>query len=206
MSALSMLPEEILQRIKTEAAKAKFVANPKNWRPPQSADFKKGCDVLCFDQSLNNCGWALLSTSGSSLEVTDSGTIRPPTISSKGFEGTLTKAILLSRELRALMEELQDRYGAVAVELPSFIGYRTESSLVAAVTICVELDRLGKPFPDLVSRTSSAALLCGDRAASKKVSGETVDDLIDFHPTGPGCWTEHVRDAVLVGLRSIHVG
>lgn len=205
MSVSDMLPEEILRRIKEEAARSKAVPVPKNWRPPEPEDFEPDRRVLCFDQSLNHCGWAILGTRNQ-IHVPRSGTLRPPPVESKGFEGTFTKAVILARRLRDLLEGEQNYFDDVVIELPSIMGYRTESSLVAAVTICIELDRMDRPFPAFVSRNSAAAVLCGDRLASKKVSSDTVNALVAWHETDTGRWTEHVRDAVLVGLRSIHRG
>lgn len=205
MSDLSMLPEEILQRIKEEAAKARTVQTPKNWRPPRAEDFAVDRRVLCFDQTLNHCGWAVLVTKNG-ISVPSAGTLRPPVIDAKGFEGTFTKAVVLAKRLRKLLEGEKGRFDEVVIELPSVMGYRTESSLVAAVTICIELDRMGRPFPMFVSRNSAAATLCGDRLASKKVSSETVEALVDWHEPGTGRWTEHVRDAVFVGLKAVHGG
>lgn len=205
MSDLSMLPEEILKRIKEESARAKAAQPPKNWRPPMPDDFEEDRRVLCFDQTLNHCGWAILGTR-SQIHVPRSGTLRPPPVDAKGFEGTFTKAVILARRLRDLLEGEQYYFDEVVIELPSITGYRTESSLVAAVTVCIELDRLGRPFPKFVSRTSAAATLCGDKAASKKVSSDLVDGLVQWHEPGTGRWTEHVRDAVFVGLKAVHRG
>lgn len=205
MSDLSMLPEEILQRIKEEATRARNVQPSRNWRPPMPGDFAEDKDVLCFDQTLNHCGWAILSTVND-IHVARSGTLRPPAIDSKGFEGTFTKAVVLARRLRDLLEGEKDYFDEVVIELPSVMGYRTESSLVAAVTICIELDRMGRSFPSFVSRNSAASTLCGDRLASKKVSSEAVEALVAWHEGGTGRWTEHVRDAVFVGLKAVHRG
>lgn len=204
MSIKSMLPEEILRRIKEEAARAKSAKPSKDWRPPVPEDFEPDRSVLCFDQTLSNCGWAILGTRNQ-IHAARTGTIRPPSVD-KGFEGTFTKAVVLANRLRKLLEDERFYYDEVVVELPSVMGYRTESSLVAAVTICIELDRLGKPWPTFVSRTSAAATLCGDKAAPKKVSSDLVDSLVVWHETGTGRWTEHVRDAVFVGLKAIHRG
>jgi len=203
MSVTSMLPEEILRRIKEEAARARKVQPAKDWRPPLPDDFEPDRKVLCFDQALNNCGWALLGTRNQ-IHVAHSGTIRPPQVDTKGFEGTFTKAVVLARRLRTLLGDHLYSYDEVVIELPSVTGYRTESSLVAAVTICIELDRIGKPWPTFVSRTSAAAALCGDKGATKKVSSDVVESLVTWHEKGTGAWTEHVRDAVFVGLKAIH--
>jgi hypothetical protein len=202
-----LVPEEVLQRIREEVQRAKTVKVPRDYRPPTAADFRWDTQILCFDQSLSNSGWALVNTDDGTISVQDSGTIRPPALEtkSKGFELTLTKSVMLARQLQELLNKLYGRYEQVVIELPSIFGYRTESSLVAAVTICVELDRMGESMPVLVSRNSAGAVLCGDRHAPKSVSSNLVATLVeDRRPDGRGQWTEHVRDAVFVGLRHLH--
>lgn len=211
-------PEEILRRIREKVAEGRNRKVAQSFHPPVPADFRPDTQLLCFDQTLSNCGWALISThkvfaqpKGFTYEdqytgivVLGSGTIRPaPTGGVKGFEATFTKAVLMAREVGTVLSQ----YGVfdrVVLELPSVVGYRTESSLVAAVTICVELDRMGREQPEFVSRQAAGTLLCGDRHAPKAVSSELVDRLVPEHPTGTGQWTEHVRDAVFVGLKSLY--
>lgn len=202
-----LLPEEILRRIKTLAAEAKSMKNPKSFRPPEPSDFTPGVKVLCFDQTLNNCGWALLSTEFDGISVLNSGTIRPPAVGRevKGFESTFTKSIFLARDIRELLNKRFGQFDKVVLELPSVMGYRTESSLVAAVSICIKLDEMGYDFPTFVSRQSAGAALCGDRAASKTRSSEVVNRLVTERPFKVGAWTEHVRDAVFVGLRDLYL-
>lgn len=210
----SMLPEDILARIREAAQRSKTVQSPKSWRPQSAGDFTAWQQILCFDQALNNCGWALLNTDPEVAAigakpypcVVESGTIRSPSVG-KGFEGTFTKAVLLAQSLRKLLAGLHGRHqNGVVLELPSVVGYRTESSLVAAVTICITLDEMGLEFPRFISRPSAAATLCGNKSASKKESSDMVDGLIREHPSGTGQWTEHVRDAVFVGLKAVHSG
>lgn len=200
------LAEEILRRIREKVAEGKSKKTPPAFRPSQVGDFRPNRTVLCFDQTLSNCGWAMLDTYSGDLTVSASGTIRPPTASgAKGFEATFAKAVFLSRQIGVVLSKQYSMFDEVVLELPSVVGYRTESSLVAAVTICVELDRMGREQPDFVSRQAAGALLCGDRHAPKAVSSALVEDLICEHPTGAGVWTEHVRDAVFVGLRHLRL-
>lgn len=204
----SLIAEEILQRIREKVADATSAKTSKYYRPPESGDFQRGRQILCFDQTLSNCGWALLNTEDPDPRVVDSGTIRPPVLprDAKGFEATFTKSVMIGRDLRDLVTKTYGQWDHVVLELPSVVGYRTESSLVAAVTICLILDEAGGGTPEFVSRQSAAARLAGSPRASKKVTSDLVDALVKDRPTGTGQWTEHVRDAVLVGLRSLHKG
>lgn len=203
----TLVPEDILRKIRTLAQEARSMKNPKSFRPPEVDDFEKHERVLCFDQTLNNCGWALLNVGHDYAAVWKSGTIRPPQIGreAKGFEATFTKSVFLARDIRSLLRERAGEFDRVVLELPSVLGYRTESSLVAAATICVTLDEMGETFPSFVSRQSAGATLCGDRGASKNLSSEVVNRLVGDRPTGTGQWTEHVRDAVFVGLRNLYL-
>lgn len=197
-------PEDILRQIREKLAEGRTRKIPKTHRPPEPEDFRWG-RILCFDQTLSNCGWALLKHDAQGLGVIVSGTIRPAPLGSvKGFEATFAKAVLLSRELGFVISMMNGHFDRVVLELPSVVGYRTESSLVAAVTVCVELDRLETMQPEFVSRRAAGALLCGNRDAPKIVSSELVNRLVTDHPTGVGAWTEHVRDAVFVGLKHLY--
>lgn len=201
------LPEEILQRIRDKVAEGKNRKVPSTYRPPTYGDFYWYRSVLCFDQSLNNSGWAIIRVTEKGVEVPYSGTIRPIGIppDAKGFEGTFAKAVSIAREVSGELRGRYHQFNGVVLELPSVFGYRIESSLVAAVVVCVELDHMGLPMPDFVSRQAAGAVLCGDRHAPKAVSSALVNDLVSEHPTGTGQWTEHVRDAVFVGLKHLYL-
>lgn len=210
-------PEEILHRIRERIAEGRTRKISPTYRPPVLADFKPDIHILCFDQTLSNCGWALVSThkvftgptygnQHTAIVIKESGTIKPPALTGqKGFESTLAKAVPLASRIQHVLNMQFGRFQKVVLELPSVVGYRTESSLIAAVMICVELDRMGCDQPEFVSRQAAGSLLCGDRHAPKGVSSALVNDLIPEHPVGTGCWTEHVRDAAFVGLKYLHL-
>lgn len=203
----SIDPEDILRRIRAAVEEGRTTkARKKTFRPPVPDNFAPDLQILCFDQTLSHCGWALLNTE-EEIWVRDAGTIRSPILGSsvRGFSATLAKTIPLARRIAALLNDLYGQFDEVVLEMPSVVGYRTESSLVAAVTICVELDRLGLTQPVLISRQAAGATLCGDRLASKSVSSDMVNRLVVKHPTDKGQWTEHVRDAVFVGLKHLYV-
>lgn len=200
-------PEEILRRIRAAIDESRKTKTRRSFRAPQPKDFAPDLQILCFDQTLSNCGWALLNTE-EEIWVRDCGTIRSPVLGSsvRGFSATLAKTIPLARSIANLLNDVYGQYDWVVLEMPAVAGYRTESSLIAAVTICVELDRLGLEQPVMISRQAAGATLCGDRLASKKTSSEVVNRLVVEHPKGAGKWTEHVRDAVFIGLKSLYLG
>lgn len=199
-------PEEILQRIRAKVAEGRNRKVSPAFRPPTAADFRIESQILAFDQTLSNCGWALINTKDGKMIVRESGTIKPPVLTGqKGFEATLAKAVPLASRIQHVLNMQFGRFEEVVLELPAVVGYRTESSLIAAVMICVELDRMGCKQPEFVSRQAAGTVLVGDRHASKAESSRFVNDLITEHPTGSGCWTEHVRDAVFVGAKYLYV-
>lgn len=198
-------PDDILQRIREKVAEGRNRKVSPTFRPPTAADFRIESQILAFDQTLSNCGWALLSTKGGALTVRDSGTIKPPTLNGqKGFEATLAKAVPLASRIQHVLNLNHGLFEEVVLELPAVVGYRTESSLIAAVMICVELDRMGCKQPEFVSRQAAGTILVGNRHATKAESSQFVNNLIIGHPTGPGCWTEHVRDACFVGMKFLY--
>lgn len=198
-------PDDILQRIRAKIAEGRNRKVAPTFRPPTVADFRIESQILAFDQTLSNCGWALLNTDDGTLNVPESGTIKPPTLGGqKGFEATLAKAVPLASRIQHVLNMQFGRFEEVVLELPAVVGYRTESSLIAAVMICVELDRMGCKQPEFVSRQAAGSVLVGDRHASKAESSRFVNDLVSEHPTGPGCWTEHVRDACFVGMKFLY--
>jgi Holliday junction resolvasome RuvABC endonuclease subunit len=199
-------PDDILQRIREKIAEGRNRKVAPTFRPPTPADFRIESQILAFDQTLSNCGWALVNTEGGKVTIPESGTIKPPTLNGqKGFEATLAKAVPLASRIQHVLNGQYGRFEEVVLELPAVVGYRTESSLIAAVMICVELDRMGCKQPEFVSRQAAGTVLVGDRHASKTESSRFVNDLITEHPTGTGCWTEHVRDAVFVGAKYLYV-
>lgn len=193
--------EGILQRIRE--FKARPVGPRKEFRPPQPEDFASRV-LLCFDQTLSNCGWALLSTEDGEISVPYSGVIRPPEIEQDGFERTLIKSVYIGNGVDQVIMDNIGAFDQVVCEMPAVFGHRTESSLVALVTIVRTMATLDIGLPALVSRQHAASALCGHGDASKQESGAVVDRLVGERHGKP--WNEHVRDAVFVGLRHLYAG
>ena len=91
----------------------------------------------------------------------------------------------------------------MAVEAPSVGGgYRTESSLVAGLTVYRLAPRKCVP----VSATHVSAVLLGDpRIESKKRKGAIKEAVARYAPETAGRdWNEHERDALSVGLTRLY--
>jgi Holliday junction resolvasome RuvABC endonuclease subunit len=191
--------ESILHRIRTFKAQS---ASPvrKEFRPLEQEDFARRT-LLCFDQSLSNCGWAILSNEDGHLSVPVSGVIRPPEIEEDGFERTLIKSVYIGDGVDQVVLENLGTFDQVVCEMPAVFGHRTESSLIALVTIVRTMNALELGLPVLVSRQQAAAILCGNKNAFKQESNALVDRLVGERHGKP--WNEHVRDAVFVGLRHL---
>lgn len=198
-------PDEILKRIKEYANQALKRVNPKDYRPPRPEDFRRA-NILCFDQTLTNCGWAVLNTEHGHPRVNACGVIRPPTFQKgeRGFEASFVKSLMVGRGVSELLIELSGQFDEVVGELPPVMGYRTESSFTAAVILVLKLDEMGEEMPTFVPRQRATAVLAGDRNASKSVVASVVDDLIEDRRPKGSPWNEHVRDAVFAGLMHLY--
>lgn len=197
--------DEILKKIKEYAGQALRKTTKENYRPPRPEDFRHS-RILAFDQTLSNCGWAILDTKGLGPRVSACGVIKPPAFErgEKGFEATFVKSMYIARDIRTLLEELDGQFEEAVAELPAVMGYRTESSLVAGVTIIQKLDELGYEMPVFIPRQRAAAILAGDRRASKAVCKGVVEDLIEDRRPKGSPWNEHVHDAVFAGLMHLY--
>lgn len=193
--------DAILQRIRE--FKGRPSAPRKEFRPPEVGDFESRV-LLCFDQTLTNCGWALLSTEGNAVSVLRGGVIRPPELEEGGFERLLIKSVHISDGVEQVILDNLGSFDQVVCEMPAVLGHQTESSLVALVTIVRIMATLDMGLPVLISRQQAAAALCGYADAPKKESNALVDRLVGERHNKP--WNEHVRDAVLVGLKHVHKG
>jgi hypothetical protein len=197
------VPEQILLRIKAFAAEGQKQLPKRGWVPPSPENFRPA-QILCFDQTLSNCGWAILATDQQEISVPACGVLVAPkfAVGERGFAATFAKSIFIADGMKQILRDNHGSFEGVVAEMPAVSGYRTESSLVAAVTLVQTLHDMGEPWPEMVSRNRAGAVLCGDRNAPKGVSGAFVDQMVqDRHPKP---WNEHVRDAVFVGLQSLY--
>lgn len=200
----TLSPEDTLRKIQQFAEDAKKRVPRASYRPPVREDFRPA-QILCFDQTLSHCGWAILATDQAEISILATGVVSP-TVGQhdRGFAATFAKSIQVADGMEAIIRDNYGSFEEVVAEMPAVAGYRTESSLVAAVILVRTLNELGEPIPTFISRNQAGAVLCGDPQASKVVSGRLVDGLVgDRHPRP---WNEHVRDAVFVGLQRLHKG
>lgn len=169
------------------------------WRPPGISDFFPDMQVLAFDASLANVGWAMFIVRGGKVLIVAHGTIHPQQ-ASDGYMGTWQRARDLKRGLREAGLDGYMRYPGVlkAVEAPLVGGgHRKESSLIAGMTVWMDCDEC-----DVISATHVSAVLLGDpkiRSAERKAAIKAA--VLRYVPEAQGRgWTEHERDALSVGL------
>jgi hypothetical protein len=170
------------------------------WRPPALADFARDVRVLSFDASLANVGWVLMMVRDRVI-VEGYGTIRPEH-QDTGYMETWQRA----RHLRAALlgcpliaVNLRNPDVLKAVEAPP-VGaglHRTESSLVAGMTVWMESDRC-----EDVSATHVSAVLLGDPKIKRDERKPAVRKAVtSYVPEAAGRgFNEHVRDGMSVGL------
>ena len=157
--------------------------------------------IAAFDASLVNTGWAAIRRTGDAFDVLGHGTIRPKTPAT-GYMATWERARLLEKALwdeGVVMRFVKPGDVLMAVEAPSVGGgHRTESSLVAGLTVW----RLSPRKCERVSATHVSAVLLGDpkiRSAERKKAVKAA--VCRYVPEAAGrTWTEHERDALSVGL------
>jgi hypothetical protein len=171
------------------------------WNPPALVDFLPLKAIIAFDASLLNTGWASVMSYGNRLDVLGHGTIRPKTPAT-GYMATWERARLLEQGLwdaGLVVRFIRCDDVLMALEAPSVGGgHRTESSLVAGLTVWQHAP--GKCA--VVSATHVSAVLLGDPKVKSEQRKPAIKEAVArYVPESAGRdWTEHERDALSVGL------
>jgi len=194
--------EETRERLRTGAAsvRKREAARPP-WHPPALTDFLSDQAVVAFDASLVNTGWAALMRNGGGFDVLGHGTIRPKT-AAVGYMATWERARLLEQALwdeGLVVRFIRADNVLMAVEAPSVGGgHRTESSLVAGLTVWRQAPRKC----EVVSATHVSAVLLGDPKIKSTERKPAVKAAVcRYIPGAAGRdFNEHERDALSVGL------
>jgi hypothetical protein len=173
------------------------------WHPPALTDFAPHVRVLAFDASLVNVGWVVLIVTDRVI-VEAHGTIRPEA-RDDGYMGTWQRASHLRKRLweeNLVLRYMRDPGTEKAVEAPIVgSGHRTESSLIAGMTVWMESDPCA-----VISPTHVSAVLLGDpkiKSAERKPAIKAA--VCRYVPEAAGRdWNEHCRDGLSVGLTRLH--
>jgi hypothetical protein len=171
------------------------------WQFPGIHDFLHYRRVLVFDATLTHIGWVLMEALPAGIRPIDKGIINLET-DAAGYLGTWDKARQLRRALNSpAFGSCADGADAIVVEAPSVGGgHRTESSLIAGLTIMLQWESRERDFCS-VSATHVSAVLLGDArvrsAERKKLIRAAVIRL--YPPARDRDWNEHIRDAFATG-------
>ena len=202
--------ETLRSRIKTPAVRGRR----KVFRLPEPEDFRPGT-VLAFDQTLTKTGWVLLSNGPLGLEIVAGGLLRPivdPTLTS--FTETLAKAVSMQHQYVITLSwhclaggNPDYRPEAIVHEMPAVMGYRTESSLGAAIALHIaaeNLDLLDRVH--MLSKQRAYGHLVGVYPTEKKYVTTAVNRLIPKDRRWTSAWNQDVHDAALLGLDHLYTG
>ena len=202
MDALEQMREQVRQRA-AQAPKGRR----KQWTAPTSDQFAHG-SILAIDQTLTNCGFAMVTSSYKGLSVTSTGVIVTKT-DKKGFEETYDKADQLERLLPELLIGAGVFATGIVMEMPAVAGYRTESSLMAGWLVRQAARQHARGLKvHMVSNTAMKALLCapGQRHEKKYVRAAVESLIPEANRRGLRRWNEHVHDAVALALTHLYRG
>lgn len=174
------------------------------WTPPVPDDFAIPGQILCFDQTLNNTGVAILRCDPHlGLSVDYTAMLRPAATDLVSNEGTYAKAVDIDRQIAEQITRFRlyaANPRAIAYERPPVSGFRGESILLAGFSVA----KYGGDQAHLVSNTHAKAVLLGPRAkTAPKWTKEDVKLGVEslVHRPDPAMpWNEHVRDAIMLGL------
>ena len=190
---MPLSPSELRAKI-AEGKKPK--ASKKKWEQPTVDDLAHG-HVLAFDQTLSNTGMAWVINDKQGLRAIDCANLKPPSGDYKGHEGSIRKGLWLQSTFVRLRGECRNAQ-EIVYEQPAVMGYRIESSLMAAMAL-----RLAWPTAVGIYNQHAKAVFLGTGQHTKADVKECINSYIpNWQRTGP--WNEHVRDAVLLGLTYLY--
>lgn len=177
----------------------------KVWSAPAAEDFAFGT-VLAFDQTITKTGVALVDHDYTGIHVRVTNLIKPVAGDHlRGFEQTLTKSLAMERGVCGVLLML-GKVDAIVHEMPSVMGYRIESSLLAAHSVrsMASQHSRGVPVHMVSNQAMRAVLNAPDQRDEKKYVKAAVEALVDMSARGPGPWNQDVHDAVGLALTYLH--
>jgi Holliday junction resolvasome RuvABC endonuclease subunit len=178
----------------------------KEWVAPVLSDFAYGT-VLCFDQTVNATGWAIIAHDDAGLTIPATGTVRPPPEDElSGFEASLVRALYVSKMFVTVMLTTSIfEPDAIVHEMPAVAGYRIESSLLAALGVRMAASTVLPLSVHMISNQSMKALLLHpDQREEKKYVGHMLTRYLTLNSQRGQTWNQHNHDAVALGLTYLH--
>lgn len=193
-------------REKIAAEKQKPKARKKPWEPV-GIERMEHRRVLAFDQTTTNTGVAVVNVDWNGIKVEVGELIGPVESGSVGFTGNYDKALEMGKRIGQTMMLLSPGVDSVVFEMPVIHGHRTESILLAGLTVRQAIDVYGRGISwGMVSTRSMHSVIVppdrrGDGFKSKQEVARALDELIpEESRAGLTRWNEHVRDAVGLAL------
>lgn len=167
------------------AAKSTPAPKAKIWLPPSRLSLAEG-NVIAFDQSLAACGMVWLTFDPSGLKVVDAQVFK--TVSQpSNHAGNLARGTDLARQLRSYLSKAVYSHGSrnwtFIHEAPLTGGGRvrnTDSSLLAAQTIRIEMDYRGFPMAPMITAQQHKWATSGDRLISKSAHRAALMRLVEL--------------------------
>lgn len=182
--------------------------NENQWLPPSRGSLAEG-NVIAFDQSLAACGMVLLTFHSGTLEIADARVFKTESQPSN-HEGNLFRATDLARQLRSYLSKasLSTSEWTFVHEAPLTGGGRvrnTESSLLAAQAIRIEMDYRGFLVAPMISAQQHKWATSGDRFIGKIAHRTALHHLAELlGVTNYGQITnEALRDAFSIAITQL---
>lgn len=189
------MPASAELKDKAAAIKAKRPRKAKvEWVQPVLSDLAPG-RYLCFDQTINKTGFAMVGWKDAEFVDWEHGTLRVEADPMwTGHLDTLYRARMMAKEVTHVVMTWARLSPIVVHELPAVHGYRTESSLLAAHAIQMACEEAGLHYT-AVANQHMKKVITGNSGASKAEVKKAVLDL-----TGAGgTWNQDNADALALG-------
>ena len=192
------IAEQMATKVKRTSKKA--------WVAPTLADFGHG-KVLALDQTLTKTGFSVVAMDHLGLQVLEGGLIHPdhdPYLS--GFELTFAKAQVMGQHFDSLMMMVAPFVDVIVHEMPAVMGYRLESSLMAAreVRRAALRHARGVPVVMVPNQSMRALINAPDERDEKKYVKSAIETLIPKHYRKTKQWNVDVCDSVGLALTYLH--
>lgn len=195
-----------------EALRGKAAAKPakKTWAPPAREDLATGM-VIAVDQSLGATGIVAMSHEAEKITVWDAASYESKS-NEIGHEANLRRTLDVSVFLHEFLTQFHEVGWVVRHELPLKItqvslGYRPESSLLAAAAVRFAADDLSMPVAEMMDARRHKKITSGNANAGKIEHHAALMTLAaDLGITGLEKVTnEGKRDALSIAIAHLYV-
>lgn len=200
-----LVTEDPLARMRETLKSRKTRKAKKAWVAPTVEDFAHG-SVLSFDQTLTKTGFSVVQHDSEGLRVVEGNLLIPKIGDEKGFEETYAKANAMEQAIQFVVIMLAPAIQDIVHEMPSVVGKRIESSLMAGhfVRRAALHHARGVPVHMVSNQTMKAILLPPEKRSEKKHVTQAVEALIPKENRAVKRWNQDVHDSVALGLAVLY--